>query len=98
MNDSEKDEEPHQEMMNLASHQIPTHQRDGPCEQLREERLTHLGVQAETRDALQQERPERTEIDQAGQGVMPDTVYRFVLNHQDIYLDHLQYLFPLGFL
>ena len=29
---------------------------------------------------------------------MPDTVYRFVLNHQDIYLDHLQYLFPLGFL
>ena len=44
MNDSEKDEEPHQEMMNLASHQIPAHQRDGPCEQLREERLNHLGV------------------------------------------------------
>ena len=98
MNDSEKDEEPHQEMMNLASHQIPTHQGNRPREQLREEGLAHLCVQAETRDALQQERPERTEIDQAGQGVMPDTVYRFVVDHQDIYLDHLQYLFPLGFL
>ena len=98
MNDSEKDEEPHQEMMNLASHQIPTLQGIRPREQVREEGLAHLSVQAETRDALQQERPDRTELVQAGQGVMPDTVYRFVLAHQDIYLDHLQYLFPLGFL
>ena len=30
MNDSEKDEEPHQEMMDLASHQIPAHQGNCP--------------------------------------------------------------------
>ena len=29
---------------------------------------------------------------------MPDTVHRFVLNHQDIYFDHFKNLFPLRLL
>ena len=52
MNDSEKDEEPHQEMMNLASHQIPAHQGNCPCEQLQEEGMAHLCVQAESCENL----------------------------------------------
>lgn len=98
MYDGEEDEEPHQEMMNLPCHQVATHQRDRPGKQLRECRLAHLGVQSEARNALQQESPERTEVDQAGQGIMTDTFDRLVLNHQDIDLDDFQHFLPLRFL
>ena len=63
MDDGEQDEEPHQEMMYLPRHQVAAHQRDGPGKQLGEGRLAHFGIQPETRNALQQEGPERAEID-----------------------------------
>src|SRR5699024_3339542 len=95
MHDGKKDEEPHQEMVNLASNQVATHQRNGPGEQLRKNRLTHFGIQAKPRNGLQQKSPERTEINNTCQCIMPYTVHRLVLNHQDIHLDHFENLFPL---
>ena len=44
MHDSEEDKEPHQEVMDLPGHQVATHQRNCPGEQLREEGLAHFGI------------------------------------------------------
>ena len=83
MDNGKEDKEPHQEMVDLACHQIAAHQRDGPGKQLGEDRLAHLGIQSETCNTLQQECPERTEVDQACQRSMADAFYWVVLYRQD---------------